>query len=456
MGEEIKDIQENPLKSMIILAIPIIILLLFNESYSLFDTYFLSQLGNTIVIAFGYITQIFYFINRSGKGLGRGVSSIIARLIGAQDYENINNIAIHGVIIIVVVSIVSQIILALFSNQILGLFIPQELLSAIMIYLQCLFVFLVFIFLSEYLTEILNGEGKTRLSTRIMSFGVALNIILDYVLIFPCHLGVLGGSLGTCISYVVTTVLYIYIYLIRKNNLVQFRMADFSFDRSILREILANAIPIILDSLVATLSGLYLITALQNFAPPITVVAFILILRIQMFLFTPIQGFSRASNIVIGHLFGAKRFKDVQKQLNYSILLSFLIVGIVVIILTTGLNSILIFFTQQYEVIFEVRDILFIIIIDMVIFSVIFNSNQALVAIGRSPNTFYSVIIRFISLFIFVYLLCEMLKFGKIGVLMSLLLSDVVQAFYSYLSFRYHVSKEKDKPDDVTENTAPN
>ena len=83
MGEEIKDIQENPLKSMIILAIPIIILVLFNESYSLFDTYFLSQLGNTIVIAFGYITQIFYFINRSGIGLGRGVSSIIARLIGA-------------------------------------------------------------------------------------------------------------------------------------------------------------------------------------------------------------------------------------------------------------------------------------------------------------------------------------------------------------------------------------
>ena len=35
---------------------------------------------------------MYYFYNRSGKGLGRGVSSMIARLIGAKDYENINDI----------------------------------------------------------------------------------------------------------------------------------------------------------------------------------------------------------------------------------------------------------------------------------------------------------------------------------------------------------------------------
>ena len=254
----------------------------------------------------------------------------------------------------------------------------------------------------------------------------------------------MGGALGTSLSYVITAAIFIYIYLVRKNHIVEFKYSDFDFDWAIIREILVNAVPIILDSLVATLSGLFLMTSLKNFAEPITVVAFILILRIQMFLFTPIQGLSRSCNIVVGHLFGAKRFRDAKKQMNNSILVSFLMNGLISIILVVFLNAILGFFTKQVSVISEVKNILFIVILDLIIFSVVFNSNQALIAIGRSPNSFYSVIVRFVSLFAFIFILCNMLKFGKFGVLISLILSDLVQGTYSYFMFRFHILKEED------------
>ena len=53
---------------------------------------------------------------------------------------------------------------------------------------------------------------------------------------------------------------------------------------------------------------------------------------------------------------------------------------------------------MPFKVISEVRNILGAVIIDLIIISTIFNCNQSLVAIGRSVNSFYSVIIKLILL----------------------------------------------------------
>ena len=448
-------IQENPFKALLLLAVPIIVLLFFNETYITLDTFFLSKLGNDVIIAFGYISNIYYFINRLGKGVGRGVSSIIARLIGAKNYDDINNIALHGLLIIIIVSIASLIIFGLLADWLIHLVVPDHQFSYVFIYMECMIFFIIFICLSEYLVELLNGEGDTRLSTIIMTFGIFLNAILDYIFIFPFKLGILGASLGTSVSYVITTLIFAYIYLVRKNHIVKFTFSEFNFDSTILREILINTVPIILDSLVITLSGLFLMVELKNYAPAVTIVAFVILLRIQNFLFTPNSSLSRSCNIVVGHLFGAKRFEDVKSIFHKSIIVSFLINGLIALILIQFLNVILGFFTNQLNVMVEVRNISCIVIADLIIFSVIFNSNQALIAIGHSTKSFSSVIVRFVSLFAFVFMLCHMLQFGKFGVLISLLLSDLVQAAYSYITFRYHILKVKNNHDDVLKENTP-
>ena len=367
---------------------------------------------------------------------------MIAQLIGAKDYKNINNIVLHGILLILITATLSQIIFALFGEDILKLFIGAKQVPYVYIYLECLCIFTIFIFLSEYSVELLNSEGDTRLSTAIMTLGVVLNIILDYIFIFPCKLGILGGGLGTCLTYVITTLIFLYIYLIRKDHIVEFKLSDFKFDTKIIREILVYAIPIILDSLLVTLSRLLIITQLKNFTPEVTVVAFVIIIRIQMFLFTPVQGLSRSCNIVVGHLFGAKRFKDTIKQLHNSILVSFVMNIVIALILILFLNVILSHFTNQADVISEVKSILYIIIIDLFVFSSIFNCNQSLVAVGRSPYSFYSVCINFITNFILIVLFCYLLNFGKNGILISFVCSNFIQVVLAYILFRRFISKE--------------
>lgn len=445
MSDKIKEIRDNPFKAMLILSIPIIILLIFNETYSMIDTYFISTLGKTVIVAFGYIAQFYYFLNRTGKGIGRGVSSMITRLIGAEKYENINNIALHGCIIIIILTLLLQLIFLLFSDIILKLIVPESSILPTHIYLQCLFTFLIFVLSTEYFVELLNSEGETRLSTRIMILGVFLNISFDYIFIVLIKLGILGASLGTVVSYIITTIIFLYIYIIRKSHIIKFKKSAFKFDVSIIVEILKNAIPIILDSLMSTIAGILVLTALKQFAPPSTLIAFVLILRVQMLLFTPISGLSRACNIIVGYLFGAKRYKDVLKQMHNSILVSFLINILISVILILFLKIIIGLFTKDPIVLRETQKIFYVILIDLITFSVIHNGNQGLIAIGYSSHSFYSVIVRIVSLLALTGILAYLCKFGEIGVFSSLLLSDIIQGTYSYFRFKHFVLKEEKK-----------
>ncbi len=445
MSDKIKEIRDNPFKAMLILSIPIIILLIFNETYSMIDTYFISTLGKTVIVAFGYIAQFYYFLNRTGKGIGRGVSSMITRLIGAEKYENINNIALHGCIIIIILTLLLQLIFLLSSDIILKLIVPESSILPTHIYLQCLFTFLIFVLSTEYFVELLNSEGETRLSTRIMILGVFLNISFDYIFIVLIKLGILGASLGTVVSYIITTIIFLYIYIIRKSHIIKFKKSAFKFDVSIIVEILKNAIPIILDSLMSTIAGILVLTALKQFAPPSTLIAFVLILRVQMLLFTPISGLSRACNIIVGYLFGAKRYKDVLKQMHNSILVSFLINILISVILILFLKIIIGLFTKDPIVLRETQKIFYVILIDLIAFSVIHNGNQGLIAIGYSSHSFYSVIVRIVSLLALTGILAYLCKFGEIGVFSSLLLSDIIQGTYSYFRFKHFVLKEEKK-----------
>lgn len=446
MNKNVELIQKSPLKAFILLGLPIILLLIFNETYTILDTYFLAKLGNSIIIAMSYISQIVYFLNRTAKGVGRGVSSMIARLIGAQDYENINNIALHGILILIIIAIAFQGFYFIEGEFILKSVLKIAEYKLIEDYLMIFIGFIFALFFSEYLVEILNGEGNTRLSTEIMSLGVIINVILDYIFIFVFKMSIMGASLANTCTYLVSSLIFFYIYSIRKSQIVKFRYSDFKFNWKIIYEILENAVPIILDSLLVTLTGLVVLTTMKNFEQAVTLVAYTLITRIQLFLFTPTQGFSRSGNIVIGHLFGAKRFEDVKKQLNQGILISLALNGTMAIILLFFSNTIVGFFTTQHVVLNAVKHILYLVIWELIAFSVIYNVNQALVAIGRSSYSLYSVFVKFAGLLIFIAIICFGLHFGRNGAFFSLVLADSVQAFFAYGVFRWHISKEEKNP----------
>ncbi len=74
--------------------------------YGIVDVYWIGFLGQSAIIAVGYIANVSYAFNKIGDGIARLTSVLITNSFGAKDYVRANNIALHGILIIIVLSII--------------------------------------------------------------------------------------------------------------------------------------------------------------------------------------------------------------------------------------------------------------------------------------------------------------------------------------------------------------
>ena len=110
MSQHVKDIQTNPVKSTIILAIPIIVLLFLNALYGVIDIFWIDGIGESAVICMDYIANFAYALHKVGDGIGRAVNALISNAFGAEDIEKTEKYAEQGLILIVAISVIIPII----------------------------------------------------------------------------------------------------------------------------------------------------------------------------------------------------------------------------------------------------------------------------------------------------------------------------------------------------------
>ena len=114
----INRIQERPLKTVFIISIPIIAIIFLQTLYSVIDAFWIAGLGESAIIAVGYVLNIWYILQKLGEGIGRSSNILSSTALGAKDYSQANNIACHGLIIILGLSIILPIIFIIFINPI--------------------------------------------------------------------------------------------------------------------------------------------------------------------------------------------------------------------------------------------------------------------------------------------------------------------------------------------------
>lgn len=69
MAERLKEMQENPFKSVIYISIPLVIVFFLNTMYGIVDVYWIGFLGQSAVIAVGYIANVSYAFNKISDGI---------------------------------------------------------------------------------------------------------------------------------------------------------------------------------------------------------------------------------------------------------------------------------------------------------------------------------------------------------------------------------------------------
>ena len=428
MSQHVKDIQTNPVKSTIILAIPIIVLLFLNALYGVIDIFWIGGIGESAVICMGYIANFAYTLHKVGDGIGRSVNALISNAFGAEDIEKTEKYAEQGLILILAISVIIPIISIPLIGPICVMADLVEYSDLIYAYLAPFLGFIILIMMNNFFSAVLGSEGDTKRATIIITAGNLLNIILDPILIFDMKMGMLGAGIATIVGCGLSMILFFYLYLIKKDTLVKIHIKGLKIDADIMKEIIFLAIPIIIDGIILSLLGIIVTFCLHIYASETVVFAYIIMLNIQTTVFTPVQGISKGLGIVTGHLAGAKRFTVLRKTIIKILTLGLCLAAAIAILIVVFHNPIISIFSNQYLVMREVRNILMFVVICIMTFPIVMGCSYIFLGLEKSIYTLIFIVFNLITLVVFIGIFTHILKMGSFGIFLAIALSNLIEA----------------------------
>jgi len=201
------------------LAAPMLIAQLVQYAYSIVDTIFLAGIDRSAthyISGTGLVFPIFFLFIALGEGLFIGVNSLIARGIGEQNPEKIDNTAESGFVLAFIISILA-IVGGIYADQVIvflaGSELSAEAVEAGVAYLRFLVPGLCFISFTRVLAGILQGEGINKYTAMAMVGGTILNIILDPIFIYVLDMKTAGAALATSFSFLFGLLFLIRIFI---------------------------------------------------------------------------------------------------------------------------------------------------------------------------------------------------------------------------------------------------
>ena len=190
------------------LALPILVVLAVQTLVSVAETYFVGFLGTDALAGVALVFPALMLMTMmSNGGIGGGVSSAIARAIGAGRLRDADALVSHTVIIALVFG-------GLFSAALLGggralyaaLGGSGEVLANALRYSSLVFGAAIPIWITNLLAAALRGAGNVRVPAILTAVGAAMTLALSPLLIFGWgpvpRFGVAGAGLAMILYYV--------------------------------------------------------------------------------------------------------------------------------------------------------------------------------------------------------------------------------------------------------------
>lgn len=224
---------QNLLKAPIIplllgMAWPNMLIMLAQASTGLIETWWIAKLGIPSLAGMALVFPVVMLITMISAGsLGGGISSAVARALGAGRREEANGLVLHAIVINIVISVIFSLVFLIFGEPIYRAMGGQdESLQAALTYSNVIFAGNSFLWLMNGLASVIRGTGNMLFPAAVTCIGTLLLIPLSPLLIFgfgpiPAF-GITGGGIALIIFYFFGSLAMLG-YLLSGRNAARFR-----------------------------------------------------------------------------------------------------------------------------------------------------------------------------------------------------------------------------------------
>lgn len=308
------DADDNPLltgpvnRNLLRLSIPMILAMMLVTGFGLVDMLYLGRYSHLAMASIAMAFPVSYLLYSLAGALGQAATSLCARLAGAGEKDQVRNLLWH-MLLLTGAAVLILIPVGLFS---VGPILRR--MGADPVVTQGAITYTTIAYLAAPVSllpmvgnALFRGEGDTIFPFKVMATALGLNAILDPLFIFGWgpipEMGVAGAAVTTSVSFCVATVVVLREMIVGR-RLVRFRKTAWSWQPSMIRDVVKVAAPALVANLSTPISA-YLITDMLTDYGTEAIAAFGAGARLLGFVFLPTLGISMAMMVLVGQNHGA-------------------------------------------------------------------------------------------------------------------------------------------------------
>ena len=298
-------------RALVFLAVPLVAQNLVQVANAAADVFWLGRLGDGAVGAVGLNQPVLALLTVPLMTAMVGTQVLVSQRIGGEDDRGARRAVFHGIVLAAVAGLVLTLLVRPNTRPIVELLgAGPDVATEAAAYLSAYLLLFPFVMVSDTVEQGFVGAGDSKVAMYLNFLAIAINLVLDPLLIFGYlgfpELGVAGAALASVIGYTAAMVFGFY-FLLGSRGSLSLTLADVGLDLDEFREMVGIGAPIGGQRLAGQSVRLFVvaIVAVVGGAPGLA--AYTVGARIATIAFVPAQGLQQAGQSVIGQNLGADR-----------------------------------------------------------------------------------------------------------------------------------------------------
>ncbi|HTW82425.1 MAG TPA: MATE family efflux transporter [Terracidiphilus sp.] len=296
-------------RSILLLAIPMVLEMVLESLFAVVDVFWVGRLGANAVATVGLTESLIALVFAIGLGLSLSTTAMVARRIGEKDPEDAAIAGVQAIVLGLVISLGMGIPAGICAPQLLKLMGA----SAAIVNVGSGYArialggcgAIIMLFLNN---AIFRGAGDAAIAMRLLWVSNIINLILDPCLIFGLgpfpHLGVTGAALATFSGRSIG-VLYQFYRLLKGTERIRVLARHVRVSMRVMLRLLRVSLTGMLQFAIANASWIFLVRIVSVFGSA-SVAGFTVAIRIVTFFILPSWGLSNAAATLVGQNLGAR------------------------------------------------------------------------------------------------------------------------------------------------------
>lgn len=317
------------------------------------DTVFIGRgVGSMGLAALNTVLPMFTLYSSTGLLLGVGGATAAAIDLGRGKKESKKELFGTSLTTAILITIIYILIQRIFLDKIIiALGATNEVYPLAKEYLNIISLFTGFYLVPHTLNIFIRNDGNPNIAMWGMVVCGVVNIILDYIFIFPMNMGMKGASLATGIAQT-SYFLVLLTHFFTKKNTLSLRLIKIKSKN--LKRIFKIGGPSFVNDVSSGVSIFIFNWVLFTVAGEKSVSAFSIILNINFLVYLIYVGVSQGAQPIISVNYGGKLYKRVDKVNKYGIITNITVALLVTGISYFGAKPIIYLFNNSDKELFEI------------------------------------------------------------------------------------------------------